>query len=184
MNIVTQLLLDSTDWARLRTDSGTGGGLPQAVRELAAADTDAAAQHAYWQIDNEVVVQGELHEAAEPLLQVLLSLVGCMSSPFGRRSVVELIQQIVCSEVRESERILGNSAIADRCRAAAVEAVWMFYSWLSEGDTDIVECALLIIDAVDTRLERKQAVLSAMSCLDLAPGVQRVLRQLGHGNTA
>ena len=65
--------LDRYDWGSLRTCAGTAAEVPAAVAALVAATTEADAEHAYSEtsLDNEVVVQGNLFQAAVPLVSVL-----------------------------------------------------------------------------------------------------------------
>ncbi len=71
MNNVARILIDSVYWASLRSDSGSAVGVPQALWDLFSASSEDAAEAAYWRIDNEVIVQGQLHEAAVPTLEIL-----------------------------------------------------------------------------------------------------------------
>lgn len=119
MNFVTRALIEAVDWPSLRTDSGSGAGLPQAFEDLFTATSKEAADDAYWRIDNEALVQGELYEAAVPTLEVLLSMASTVPSGPPRGSVAELIQQIVFGEPHPSEVELGNADIANACKSLA-----------------------------------------------------------------
>lgn len=181
MNVVTRALIDSVSWATLRTDSGSGADLPRAFADLAVATTPEGARAAYWRIDNEVVVQGELHEAALPALAVLLSMAATTPPDPVRRAVAELIQQIACGQARASEVELGNVDLAARCRALTGQATWLCYGWLADGDSQVRECALLTLHQVETDEARRAAVFGAVRDTDPDPGVQKILRQLAVG---
>jgi len=181
MNIVTRTLVASVDWAALRTDSGSGTGLVRAFEDLSTAASEESSRNAYWRIDNEVIVQGELYEAAVPALEVLLSMAPTAPPGPVRRSLAELVQQITFGQPRGSEIELGNTDLATRCLALASEATWIFYGWLTDDDSDVRECALLTLQKVDSNEARKGIVFAACRAADSTPGVQRSLSEIERG---
>jgi hypothetical protein len=62
---------DDTDWSMLRQASGTSEHVPGALRELLSLDSGLR-KKAYWQLDNYVVLQGSLYEAAPFVVRALL----------------------------------------------------------------------------------------------------------------
>jgi hypothetical protein len=181
VNVVTRALVTSVDWAALRTDSGSGAGLPQAFDDLSRASSESAANKAYWKIDNEVIVQGELYEAAVPALEVLLSLAPATLPGPARRSVAELIQQIAFGQPHSSEIELGNADIVDRCMSLASEAIWIFYGWLGDADGDVRECALLTLQKVETNEGRKAKIFAVYRDDEPTPGLQKIFSQIDRG---
>ncbi|MCP2303524.1 hypothetical protein LV79_003229 [Actinokineospora globicatena] len=170
------MMVAAVDWSGLRTCSGSGEGLPTAFDALHAAATPESADAAYWMIDNEVVVQGSLFEAAEPALAVLLSLSGEFKDGPRLRALVELVQQIVCGVPADLEDRSGNTELGDRCRRQAREGLTQFYGWLLDEDPSVRECALLIIDAVDPDRARKQSVLAVVGATEQEPNIRRTLQ--------
>lgn len=63
-------------WSRLRQMTGTCEAIPGALRDL-CSDDPARRKAAYWQIENHVVVQRDLYEAA-PF--VVLGLLACLGA--------------------------------------------------------------------------------------------------------
>lgn len=181
VNLVTRALIEVTDWTSLRTESGSGARLPQAFEDLSTATSKEVADDAYWRIDNEVLVQGELYEAAVSTLEVLLSMAPTVPSGPSRRSVAELIQQIVFGEPHTSEVEIGNAGIADLCRSIAYGAVWVFYGWLTDVDGDVRECALLTLHKVEPDHKRRSVVFSAYRAIDQSPGAQKLFTQIDQG---
>ncbi|MEU8815430.1 hypothetical protein [Actinoplanes sp. NPDC048796] len=181
MNPVTRALIGAVDWAALRTESGNGVGLPQAFDDLSKATSEAAADDAYWRIDNEAIVQGELYEAAVPTLEVLLSMASTMSPGPARRSLAELIQQITFGQPHGSEVELGNLNVATACKSLASGAIWIFYGWLTDTDSDVRECALLTLQKIDVDDRRKSVVLAELRDIDPSPGVQKIFSQIDQG---
>ncbi len=181
MSLIEEVAISPIDWSALRTDSGSGVGLPSAVRDLANASSESAAEAAYWRIDNEAVVQGELYEAAEPVLAALLWLGAEMPDGPAKKSIAELIQQIVCGQPAESEVAAGNGAVGDRCRQLAAGGLWLFYGWLASTDDDIRQCALLIINRVDSDGLRKRRLFSALRSGFSSFGILKILDLIDAG---
>jgi hypothetical protein len=155
--------------------------LPQAFNDLSRATSEATADDAYWRIDNEVIVQGELYEAAVPALEVLLSMAPTMPPGPARRSLAELIQQITFGQPHSSEIELGNANLASRCLSLASEAVWIFYGWLADADSGVRECALLALQKVETNEKRKAMIFASCREDDQNPGVQKIFSQMDRG---
>ena len=68
--------LDAIDWRGLRTADGFAGEIPEALRHLAAADGQDDAQRWYWRLDNHVILQGSLYEAAYAVIPFVVAIVG------------------------------------------------------------------------------------------------------------
>lgn len=181
MNFVTRALIAEVEWAHLRSGTGNGADLPQALADLWAATSASEAGDAYWRIDNVAIVQGELYEAALPTLEVLLSMAATIPPGPARASVAELIQQIIFGEPRSSEIALGNTDLAIKCRALASGAIWIFYAWLSDSDSDVRECALLALQKLENDEKRKASVFAACRSSDVSPGVQNIFSEIDRG---
>lgn len=173
--------MEAVDWPALRTDSGNGAGIPQALTDLWEATSEEMARDAYWRIDNEVLVQGQLYEAAVPTLEALLSLASMVPPGPARKSVAELIQQIIFGQPHASEVELGNSEIGIKCRDIASGAVWIFYGWLADEDSDVRELALLSLCKTENEGRRKSVVFSALRRSDTSSGVRAVFSEIDRG---
>lgn len=66
------IAVSNFDWGNYETVQGSADRIPQALRSLLDASL-AQADSYYWEIENQVVVQGQLFSAAEPTLQVLVA---------------------------------------------------------------------------------------------------------------
>jgi hypothetical protein len=64
------IAVSNFDWGNYETVQGSANRIPQALCSLLDASL-AQADSYYWEIENQVVVQGQLFSAAEPTLQVL-----------------------------------------------------------------------------------------------------------------
>jgi len=118
------------DWSSLRA-SGDAAGVPAALLALQQATDEREALRAYWRIDNVVVVQGRLYEAALPTVNALLiGLTGCTT--VARPHLLELLVQLASGETAPSEVMLGNLQLAERCRAALPAGLSVFLALLEE----------------------------------------------------
>lgn len=110
------------NWSELRVAMGKATDVPSAIRALLRAQSVKEADAAYWRLENVVVVQGNLYEAALPCVTVLLAALRRADRPaFVTCSLLELLFQIVNGEVHMDERTLGNLDLDKRCRRVARE---------------------------------------------------------------
>ncbi|WP_148311608.1 hypothetical protein [Amycolatopsis japonica] len=181
MNVVATALIESIDWASLRTASGVGDGLPSAFNSVIEATSEVEAKAAYWSIDNEVLVQGESYESALPALEVLLAMLPDVVLGPVRKCIAELIQQIVFSQPHSSEIERGNDRISERCVTLAKEATWVFYGWLSDSDQDVRECALLTLHKLEGGEARAVEVFNRYRVVDKSSGIQKIFSQMDKG---
>lgn len=171
--------LDTTDWTTLRAMAPDGAGhIPHAVRSLVSARSVAEADSAYWQLDNQVVVQGQLFEAAAPLVPVLLAALTGHLEPVARVRFADLLVEITCGGPDESESTLGNSDLGRVCRRAAGTGIWLFYKMLLGHDAALRERALQIIYAVDEDRSRVAAVLADLRTQDPVGSVRDAAAEL------
>jgi len=160
LNWVARRILSLTDWSSLRELSGDARRVPEAVEALAAADSEAAADKAYWRLDNRVVVQGQLFESALPLVPVLLALLaGDLAEP-ARASILELLFQIAAGEPDESELLHGNQDLGVRCKTEVAKGLWLFYVDLLRPIPAVRRLALELIGESENDEKRLLAILS------------------------
>lgn len=122
------------DWKSLRA-AGTAEGVPAAIERLRDSQSPEEATRAYWQIDNTVVVQGALYEAAEWTVPCVLSVLpDC--SPVARPRVFELLYQLATGGTHREEVQAGNPNLDDRCRAGVKLGMAMYFYYLEHGDAE------------------------------------------------
>ena len=163
MNFVAEAVLDSVDWNGLRTIRGTANEVPRNLRRLAETQTDEEAVGAYWYLDNEVVVQGKVFQAAPPVVSVLLAMLeGSLSVP-ARHWTMELLVQVTCGWADASEIAFGNSDVIEDCRRRAREGIWTIYGQFLHPDREVRECALEIVATIDLDRQRVARELTAVA---------------------
>nr|WSZ98046.1 hypothetical protein OH820_22395 [Streptomyces sp. NBC_00857] len=139
-------------WKELHTTRDRSEDVPDALRRLFAAQTEGDAMSAYWELENVVVVQGQLYGAALPTVSVLLAGLLDDLSAVVRDLVVELIYQIVAGEADEDEVAQGDADLGDRCREAARGGLWLVYRELGTRRRESAESILERIESDGPRL--------------------------------
>jgi len=92
--------LDRHDWTRCRTEAGAATDVPSRLRALEASSAPGEALTAYWQLDNRIVVQGRVHDAALAAVPCLGAML-VAARPAVRPRVLELLGQIGGGEVAD-----------------------------------------------------------------------------------
>ncbi|MEV0964717.1 MULTISPECIES: hypothetical protein [unclassified Streptomyces] len=149
---LAEIEIGRLDWTAFRTLGDRTEKVPGALLRLFAAGTEDEAMAAYWELENVVVVQGQLYSAALPTVHVLLAALLDELSADARDLVLELLFQIVSGEADEEERGMGNSALGDLCRDAAREGLWLVYRELGTRRRETAESILERIEGDEARL--------------------------------
>lgn len=144
--------LDRHEWGSLGGMGGTAEHGPESILRLTAGETEDEVWAAYWELENYVVVQGQLFEASVYVVPALLTaLLGDLSRP-ARQAVLELLFQIVSGESDMEEVGRGNGDLGTRCRQQAQEGIWILYRELCSGAYDTARDILEIVDQGKDRL--------------------------------
>ena len=139
-------------WDTLRQAGGPAEQVPYALMDLLNALTPELANHAYWRLENHVVVQGQLYQAAEPVVSVLVAILLEDRPRHVKIGVLELLFQILAGSAHASEVALGNENIAEACRDKAREGLWVLYKELINGERDAAKEVIELIELDRTRL--------------------------------
>lgn len=156
MKSTTKALLDAIDWRAARTAVGNAAAVPQAIAALLGADTEEEAKSAYWShLDNEVVVQGRLFEAAGLVIGPILTELSAGSlSDAARYRSVELLVEIALGAPHPSEEPSGAQGLQEFCISQLRRGLWTLYSLLDCGDERVVVGVLHILEAVEENRTR------------------------------
>ncbi|MFC4455138.1 hypothetical protein [Deinococcus sonorensis] len=142
------------DWNTFRQSDGTAARLPSSVTKLLDRNRASTEDDPYWEIENYAFVQGQLYEAAEPLVSVLMaSLLDDLPDNI-KGCVFELIYQIVAGVEDESELLLGNTGLAERCRQRAREGLWLLYKEYRHTRFELVRLILEKIELDEDRFHQ------------------------------
>lgn len=135
--------LSRYDWGSLATVEGTAADVPAAVAALVTATTQAEAEHHYSEssLDNVVVVQGNLFQAAVPLVSVLCAALAEQLPAAARAETLRLVAEIVRGDAHHLEVEAGRADLPERAQELARAALWLFYRELLHGPAVNMEYA-------------------------------------------
>lgn len=153
MKSLAEIEIKRITWHTLREAGGTAENIPHALTALFEAPTPAAAEEAYWLLENHVVVQGQLFQVAEHVVPVLLSALVDERPRHVRISILELLFQILSGGAHEDEVAQGNGNLAAVCRVKAREGLWVLYQELHQGEHDAARENIEIIEDDPLRLD-------------------------------
>lgn len=123
------------EWRSLRTLIGPADFVPTAIDRLLTATTDAEARTAYWELDNRVVVQGQLFEAAEAVARELATRIcSTGASKHGLSRALDLLVELAYGEADASEVAAGNAGLGARCRDEIRKGMQCLQVFVETGD--------------------------------------------------
>lgn len=180
MKAATKALLDAIDWRAAKTAVGDAVAIPQAMADLFAAGTEEAAKSAYWShLDNEVVVQGQLFEAAGLVIAPVLTELSAGSlSPAARYRSVELLVEIALGAPHPSEETPAAQDLLSFCIGQLRRGLWTLYSLLDCGDERVVVGVLHILEAVEEDRTRLLDVARALAVASDSAAVRARVTEL------
>lgn len=163
---IAAVLLDSIDWSCLTVcGDKAADDVPRAFRALLDSQNSTQAEQAYWRIDNNVVVQGNVYDSAPAAVAVILSALTDFQRPIHVQvCLLELLAQIVFGSVSGIEEVPSDCQLEHACLEAAREGIWTLYKLVSCFATkhrEIAEAALDVLEKLDTNQVRFQAVATA-----------------------
>ena len=117
--------LDDIPWASLRTAHGTAELIPAAIRGLSCATTDADADRWYWKLDNHVVLQGSLYEAAYAVIPFMIAILESPTPESTRARAYDLLVEIAAGVVGDPshDRTVTVSGVTERLDKACHERI-------------------------------------------------------------
>lgn len=84
--------IDNINWARLTQATGNSEHVPSAIKGIISND-EKEQEASYWKLDNHVVLQGDLYQAAFYVIPFLLEILAATIQS-GRRYVYDLLFEI------------------------------------------------------------------------------------------
>lgn len=172
-------MAESPDWSVLRSMIGAAEFVPDAVSRMIHARTAEEASTAYWELDNRVVVQGQLFESAVWTARVVSEAI-CSAGPseFGLSSALDLLVEIAAGEADQSELAHGNKNLGDVCRRELRRFLPCFRG-LAVSDVDRVLLGVLdLLDHLEVEREHLHEVASAILRRSVSPAVEARAREL------
>src|SRR5262245_35297877 len=95
MTMLAEALNKQISWSSFTDITGSAGDVGNALCELLASANSEACESWYWRIENHVVVQGSVYDAARPATRVLVAALADQRPKWVRIAVLELLYQIL-----------------------------------------------------------------------------------------
>jgi hypothetical protein len=159
MITIWRVELDRHPWHELRAASGSAAEIRASLAELLTAGSPDGVEAAYWQLENHVVVQGQLFGVAPCVVSVLLAALLEDSPPFVRIGVLELLFQILSGESHESEKDKG---LGPKCRELGRCGLWLLYGELEANSPGQSAAAVEVLELLENDESRLRAFKSRL----------------------
>jgi len=148
---VIESLIRSVRWDEMRSLNGSAEHVPAALRDLLSDNLDVI-NRAYWKLDNHVVVQADLFEAAYYVIPILLQMLR-EGIDTGRIRVYDLLFEICnghgqCGEMLKTahgEELLLRVA----CRQEIRRGIELFEADLHNQDEEFSRNARDLLECLD-----------------------------------
>ncbi|MEH6462178.1 hypothetical protein [Chitinimonas sp. JJ19] len=111
--------INSIKWTALRQAHGDASHVPAAIRDLLSEDSERR-RAAYWQIDNHVILQGDLYESAFYCIPYLVEILSAPEVP-GKKQAYDLLIEVANGYAPPEIRCLYNEkqySLVDACQLA------------------------------------------------------------------
>jgi len=140
--------IDGVNWRQLRQAHGSAEHVPSAIKNLTSADAKTR-ETAYWQLDNHVVLQSGLYEAAFYVIPFLVEILegdseGC---DYAYDLLFEIANGCAAQEIKcfygDEELELGEA-----CRAVISEFVPIYLQEVTDVNSMYREQALSLLKSL------------------------------------
>lgn len=155
--------INSQEWAQLRTSIGDAAPVPSTIARLLHAQSAEEADGFYWELDNCVVVQGQLYDSAPPTAHALVQAI-CehdFTAP-GLPWCLDLLVELAYGESDVSEVERGNHDLGERCRAETRAGLPCIKALIDREDDQVLLGVLDLVDRVESDLAAREAFFGAL----------------------
>lgn len=168
-------MLNNINWSKLKQAHGNAGHIPDALRGLTSPEKKIR-EKSYWKIDNYVVLQSDLYEAAYYVIPFLIEILES-GMKNGRSLVYDLLFEIGNGNASETSKCKYKGEfipLEKACRRSVAEKIPLYLKDAEESDISIVKKALELLSSFT---EYKSEILPKLYLLlEKAPdGRQREL---------
>jgi hypothetical protein len=164
-------MLGGVNWAQVRSALGGSAYVPAALARLIEADSEDEAREAYWELDNGIILQRRIFDAARQIVAPLMISLHRPLSPAARYRILDLLIEISMGVSDLSEDDLGNSGLADQCRQEIRNGLWCIYGGLDDSDPRIRVNSMDLLAELEPDSHRLRSVLASKAAVETDPTV-------------
>jgi len=155
--------LKAINWSLLQQAHGGAEHIPAAIKGLISPD-EATREKAYWQIDNHVVLQSDVYEAAFYVTPFLIEI---LTSPVsvGREHVYDLLDEIANGHAGAESFVSVDEVktpLAIACRSLILEYHTVYLDEIMDKQSSFRVNALEFVCTLSEKLEEVQSVFSEL----------------------
>lgn len=165
------------DWTELTVTDGPATGVPSALLRLSRTSTLDEGWKVYWELDNTIVVQGNLFGAAVAVIPFLIGL-AIEHDDHRRLLALELLIQLASGTTHPAEADEGHLDLGERCRRQAATGLEFFYSLLEAPTEEIRDRAVELIGAVEEDVQRRRRTMEWVAEHDPSTKTRQLARRL------
>jgi hypothetical protein len=168
---LVEMELARHDWTRIIEADGPATSIPISFRELLLAADPQTVEKVYWKLENHVVLQRALFEAAYYLVPAITAALVDFNRPkWVRISLLDLLYEIVRGDSHIEEKARGFPDLGRQCKELARQGLWILYGIFQEGQLwrqakDLIE----ILDDDGSRLKTLIEINRSNGRVDVAP---------------
>lgn len=147
------------------------------------ATTPEEAESAYWELDNRVVVQGQLFESAAWTARIVSDAI-CNGEPseFGLTSGLDLLVEIAAGEPDQSELAHGNKELGNLCRRELRQFLPCFRRFALSGVDRTLIGVMNLLDLLEIERERVRETAETIIRRGVSSAVEQRARELIGGD--
>jgi hypothetical protein len=153
--------IDEVNWSELRQAHGDAGHVPEAIKGLIASDPKVQ-EASYWKLDNHIVLQGDLYQAAFYVIPFLIEILKS-NIQSGRNYVYDLLFEIAngCAPDEVSCVYDGlNLPLTDACKRVIADNINTYLAEVANASSDCRESALDLLISLE---EQQDKIISKLS---------------------
>lgn len=177
--------IDKIEWEKLRQADGFATNVPSALRGLVSDDPEVQ-RASYWKLDNHVVLQSDLFEAAYYVIPYLLEIVK-MDQFIEKKYVYDLLYEIANGYAPDESLCVidGQSVpLKTACRKAVSEGIDLYFSELKDNTSPNRDKALELLVSLakteSTILPALKDVLAREKNLKIKKLLEESVNELSH----
>ncbi|TQV68069.1 hypothetical protein [Denitrobaculum tricleocarpae] len=165
------------DWAHICQAHGDSHEVPTAIEGLISPDPEVQ-ESSYWRLDNHIVLQADLHEAAFYVVPFLAEILKAGLRP-GRKYVYRLLIEIANGSAPDDRTCHYDGTempLTQACRASIGESVNLYLDELSTRDRDL---RIEVLDLLASLQVHRDRILSHLTAMKARGEFDQIDNELG-----